>query len=117
MTPILPNATAPEKLTEACAGCGRAVIKARDDKGRAVRLEWCMPGKGTHTITAGLLPGIEPTATACAGKGYRIHECPTQVPRAHSAASFGGKRGGPSISYRSSDRPRYGLPPSNRGRK
>ena len=101
----LPNARAPEKLTRPCPACGKDIIPTRDDKGRAVILEWCRPGKGTHTITAGLFPGIEPTATLSAGKFYRIHACPTSVERSHSAASFEGKKavsdvGGPSISYR-----------------
>ncbi len=111
MPTTLPNGAPPEKLTRPCGSCGRKVMAARDDHGRPVRLEWCIAGKGTHTITAGLIPGIEPTATLCAGTWYRIHNCPTEVPKAHSAASFEGKRGSPSISYRSSDRPRYGLLP------
>jgi hypothetical protein len=65
-----------EKLAAPCAaGCKRRVIRARDDAGRIVFLEWCPAGAGTHTITAGLFPGTEPTATASKGKNFRIHDC------------------------------------------
>jgi hypothetical protein len=57
-----------------------------------VILEYCTPGSstGTHTITAGLFEGVEPTATPSKGRGFRLHACPTT--KAHSAASFEGKR-------------------------
>jgi hypothetical protein len=111
MNAILPNATPPAKLTSPCPACKRGVIRTVDDHGRVLVLEWCRPEKGTHTITAGLLPGIEPTATLSAGKGYRVHACPSALPaQSHTAASFAGKRGSPSISYRSFDRPRKRRP-------
>lgn len=83
----------PPKLTRKCpGGCGRWVLSARDDHGRLVVLEWCIRAKGTHTITAGLFEGFEPTATLSAGKGFRIHACTKAAERSFSAANFQGKR-------------------------
>lgn len=93
MATTLPNQSPPHKLTRKCpGGCGRWVLSARDDHGRLVVLEWCIRAKGTHTITAGLFDGFEPTATVSAGKGFRIHACTRAAQRAHSAASFERKR-------------------------
>jgi len=99
MPTTLPEPHPPAKQTKPCAACGRPVIRTKTDAGDLLILEYCTPGSsaGTHTITAPLFGGLEPTATKAKGRGFRVHVCPKAEPeRAHSAASFEGKR---AVSY------------------
>ena len=132
MDDSLSNSGTPQKLWQKCPSCERKVITCVDDQGGRVLVEWCIEGRGNVSITAGLLPGIEPVAVPSKASRYRVHQCrklsakqlrrfygPGGVPRfdeegnprSFSAASFEGKRAskaGPNISYRPFDGLRRG---------
>jgi hypothetical protein len=70
------------------------VVWAADGRGGSVLVERCPFGAGSLALTLSLIPGEPMLATPREKKlaRYRPHRCIDQ--RAHSAASFEGKRDG-----------------------
>jgi hypothetical protein len=85
-----------------CPLCNQSINRASDGKGGTVVVERCPLGAGDLALTLPLFEGEPLLATQCQrSQGrYRRHRCIQE--RAHSAASFEGKRAPEleNISYR-----------------
>ena len=99
----LPKNAPPAKRWNPCWLCKKGVLQGKDRQGRTVTVEPCRKGSGDRTLTDPLFEGDPLLVVSVKAGSYREHRCIED--RAHSAASFEGKRKGPelpNISYRTS---------------